>query len=1317
MKNLTVHQLHCKSVDILKHTETNQELLSYVKCVINPSNNDLYILLDQNLYVLPILGEVTVVDYSSYSFNDMISMEYCITLQEIYCAYASGHIAKVDIKNPTRVDYNIVTGFNSGLQCIKFSPDHELIAAVTGAGMVITMVLDFQVMSEVDLYSEEFGLNKFINVGWGKKETQFHGSVGKAAAQAKQEQLIPNEHDNSQTCIAWREDGTLFAVNFLHKETKIRQFKIFNREGVLYYTSEHVNGLEECIAWGNIIAVSRILVDKYFITFFEKNGLKYKELLLPFKPQEVKVKDLLWSSDILAVVCNQLETNATLIQLWTENNAHWYLKQTLIFSAENPLLYVTWNSIIDQPHKKELIYLTAKHFICCSFNWCWDHSRGKTSDDRVVCGVIDGNKILVTDFKDGVIPPPMAHQTLEISKSQNAIIFAPNINNQLTNSNDFCTISYDNKLTFFKQKKECLTLTYEIINSYNIGVTTLDHFIYKSNLKIKEAFYYHMHHFLWFTEKIILFSVTIEKFNLLCVLSLDEIHCKDHLKIQEVHNLCDPIEHIVSSPDSTTAYIKVKDQIYTFTQDGSFKQITITVPKSSIQLEVTKIDSIDVILALSQENNFSVDGKEIADNITSFYVHSDFMLLTTLQHTLICVLLNEAGIKQLSKHDLTVKPWLNKYNDIAETLFSDIYIRRLEKDSRIIVAIPNESKVILQMHRGNLECIQPRALSVHILKHYLNNCDYVTALDMMTKERINLNLIYDHNPQLFLDNVHKFIDDIIQHNKLNWLNLFLSELQDIDVTVKMYKFCYTDQSDVRSIKTTVNKVDKVCKLLRDAMEKHKNANNLIQPILISFVKNQQRQGLENALSRVKQVKILESSQKSAHFSTVSAYEALKCLLHFVDINKLYDTALGMYDLELAMFIASKSSKDPKEYIPFLNNFKSLDESRPNYMKYSINMHLKRFETALEYLSKDKNKFEECLDLIRSQKLYKIAINLFEKNTADYKKVAEAYGEFLLSENKYTEAGMMFYRGGYLDRALESFSHSSDNWEDVIIISKEMNVSPARLYKLYKAQAKYLIAEGKYQQAAVILKDYLNDAEEAVAVLCEGRCWKNAIRIAIDVQRLDLNETHIKPGIKEHTEHVISQLIKMKEDFLKYKTRLAIVRTDIKDKEKQFFNGKIYDDNPESNKEIPDTISDTMSIADSTSSRITRTSLVSSKSYRSSKNRRKQERKLFSLKEGSMFEDLSLIHALYQIINNAYKSRVEWCQLVHTLIRFEYDESAKKILNEEREFFQMVESSKAEIWNKLAPSSLSDIEKNGNYTQAELQVMLAPIKLIGKQKIR
>jgi len=81
-------------------------------------------------------------------------------------------------------------------------------------------------------------------------------------------------------------------------------------------------------------------------------------------------------------------------------------------------------------------------------------------------------------------------------------------------------------------------------------------------------------------------------------------------------------------------------------------------------------------------------------------------------------------------------------------------------------------------------------------------------------------------------------------------------------------------------------------------------------------------------------------------------------------------------------------------------------------------------------------------------------------------------------------------------------------------------------------------------------------------------------------------------VKEHAEHVISQLNKMKTDFLSHKSRLAVVRTEMKAKQAQLLCEKIYNDEPEYNKEIPDSISDTISIADSVSSRISQLSISS-----------------------------------------------------------------------------------------------------------------------------
>lgn len=72
---------------------------------------------------------------------------------------------------------------------MEWSPDQELLVLVTKEMNMILMNM-FDPMSEVNLLNEEFGEKQFITVGWGKKETQFHGSAGKQAAKVKAEVTV-----------------------------------------------------------------------------------------------------------------------------------------------------------------------------------------------------------------------------------------------------------------------------------------------------------------------------------------------------------------------------------------------------------------------------------------------------------------------------------------------------------------------------------------------------------------------------------------------------------------------------------------------------------------------------------------------------------------------------------------------------------------------------------------------------------------------------------------------------------------------------------------------------------------------------------------------------------------------------------------------------------------------------------------------------------------------------------------------------------------------------------------------------------------------
>ena len=70
------------------------------------------------------------------------------------------------------------------------------------------------------------------------------------------------------------------------------------------------------------------------------------------------------------------------------------------------------------------------------------------------------------------------------------------------------------------------------------------------------------------------------------------------------------------------------------------------------------------------------------------------------------------------------------------------------------------------------------------------------------------------------------------------------------------------------------------------------------------------------------------------------------ILSIPDADQLFDMALGAYDFDLVLFVAERSQKDPKEFLPFLNELKGYPD---HYRKYKIDRHLKRNESALTHI--------------------------------------------------------------------------------------------------------------------------------------------------------------------------------------------------------------------------------------------------------------------------------------------------------------------------------------------------------------------------------
>merc|ERR1719192_962608 len=161
------------------------------------------------------------------------------------------------------------------------------------------------------------------------------------------------------------------------------------------------------------------------------------------------------------------------------------------------------------------------------------------------------------------------------------------------------------------------------------------------------------------------------------------------------------------------------------------------------------------------------------------------------------------------EHRLLTRPLASLESGTWESAGS----RRVERGSRLVVAVPSHSRTILQMPRGNLEVVQPRALAILMLADLLDQAKYAEAFLLARRQRMNLNLLVDHNLQAFTNNLSRFVEQML--NKPDQLNLLIAELAEEDVTTTMYTAHYPAKTGP----TVEGKVSKVCKQVREELEK------------------------------------------------------------------------------------------------------------------------------------------------------------------------------------------------------------------------------------------------------------------------------------------------------------------------------------------------------------------------------------------------------------------------------------------------------------------------------------------------------------------
>lgn len=126
------------------------------------------------------------------------------------------------------------------------------------------------------------------------------------------------------------------------------------------------------------------------------------------------------------------------------------------------------------------------------------------------------------------------------------------------------------------------------------------------------------------------------------------------------------------------------------------------------------------------------------------------------------------------KHELTFLIFHIEYEAPSDDPETDERCRSIERGGRLVTAIPSKMSIILQMPRGNLETIYPRAMVLAGIRQSITAKDYKSAFIYCQTHRVDLNILYDANPTQFLANVELFIDQLGQATSID---LFLSSLK------------------------------------------------------------------------------------------------------------------------------------------------------------------------------------------------------------------------------------------------------------------------------------------------------------------------------------------------------------------------------------------------------------------------------------------------------------------------------------------------------------------------------------------------------------
>ncbi|KAK4242087.1 IKI3 family-domain-containing protein [Achaetomium macrosporum] len=1143
---------------------------------------------------------------------------------------------------PGEAHVEIVGTLSPSIAAARWSPDEELLVIATGDAKVVFMSRSFDVIAEVSLSAEDLKLSKHVSVGWGKKETQFQGRGAKARAlrdptiPEKVDEGTPSPKDDGRCSISWRGDGAFVAVNYLQEGVR-RVIRVYNREGELDSVSEPVDGLEGGLSWrpeGNLVAGIQRLPDRVDVAFFERNGLRHGQFTLRAPVEALENLALEWNSDstVLAVVLKDR------VQLWTMGNYHWYLKQEILcgHSEWRQWPVFSWHA------EKPLLLAAATTGKVLVNEYAFAVARGPTKPphDHGAVAVIDGQTIKFTPFRTANAPPPMAMCELEVESPAIDVAFATDCSSM--------AVLHRVGVSFFALEAKGHRLSAPRHVSTAVFEKTVSQWYEESLLQIG-------------------FSSPTE---------VQVLHMADDLQLLRYD--------FGSGPEAKTWLKTDADSISTITTPGSGSIEGVMAQHVSGRLScisggghlplpvqfptflpwISCVVHKDEVLAfgLSRNGQLYANSRQLAKSCTSFLVTDNHLIFTTSSHFVKFVHL-------ASEQDLYVPP------DDPER---DERCRSIERGARLVTAIPTKMSLVLQMPRGNLETIYPRAMVLAGIRRLVEQKDYGSAFVTCRTQRVDMNILFDHRPEQFLENVGLFLDQV---NDPANVDLFLSTLKDEDVTQTMYRdsrLTAAQQPSDPKAAAKPGKINTICDAVLQRLRSQKKAN--LQNIITAHVcKNPP--ALDDGLLVV--AELMQEDETLAE-------RAVEHICFLADVNQLFDHALGLYNLELTLLVAQQSQRDPREYLPFIQELHRMPTLK---RQFTVDDKLEHWEKALDHL-KALGNFDDVKNYVVKHKLYQHALSIYRREEQHHRAITDLFAAYLKSTSRFKEAGLAYESlGNFVDATDCYLKAGTSCWRECLYAAQQQQppLTAETLQGIATSLAEALREAKDHASAATIHLDYLSSLDTAIQHLCKGYLFADALRLVALHKRPDLLPTVIDTGLADAFSSSTEFLADCKAQLQAQVPRIAELRRKAREDPLAFYEGEhpFGSRTNNNNADIPDDVSIAASSRLSTSASLfTRYTgkgpgsvgtLGSNVSRATSKNRRREEKKRARGRKGTVYEEEYLVNSVRRLVERVEATKPEVERLVFGLVRRDMAERARAVEELTVQVLEGCRKAVEEVW--------------------------------------